>query len=420
MEIPTMLSFDDLRDQKAGTRWLPDTLLRGIYAYGFETPSAIQQKTILPIVQGQDIIAQAQSGMGKTGAFCIGTLARIDFEAPGIQAVILSPTRELARQNQDVLTALGQWMCPEDNWVTLIAGGTNVRAERDAIRANRNLRAIVGTPGRILDHLSRGVFHLNDARLLVIDEADQMLSQGFEEAMLSIFRYFSKDIQLCLFSATFPDDIIRLAQPLLRPEHITVRIAPKEVTLEAIDQFYVEIDADPHQSWEQKRLASDATKLDALMEIYSRLTISAAIIFVNSQRKAEWLQKALTAEKHSVGIIHGGLSKEEREQIMEQFRSCTTRVLVSSDILARGIDCQSVDFVFNFDMPSRDAAAETYIHRIGRSGRYGRQGTAISFLNSWDRQDLQLVEYLRAHHGANLRPLPEDFEKQIGAQRSQA
>eukprot|EP01002_Notosolenus_urceolatus_P014614 NODE_6281_length_640_cov_20.187817_g5348_i0.p1 GENE.NODE_6281_length_640_cov_20.187817_g5348_i0~~NODE_6281_length_640_cov_20.187817_g5348_i0.p1 ORF type:complete len:187 (+),score=35.02 NODE_6281_length_640_cov_20.187817_g5348_i0:59-562(+) len=162
---------------------------------------------------------------------------------------------------------------------------------------------------------------------------------------------------------------------------------------------------------------ADINKFDALLDIYSRLSISAAIIFVNSQKKAEWLQKSLQEHKHSVGLIHGGLSKPERETIMEQFRSCCTRVLVSSNVLARGIDCQSVDFVFNFDFPFGERAVETYIHRIGRCGRYGRQGTAISFVNAWDPAEMRLVEYVKSHHGADLQLLPEDFEKRFKARQ---
>jgi len=360
-EYPTVQSFDDLD--------IREELLRGIYSYGFEVPSAIQQRAISPIIDGRDTIGQAQAGTGKTGAFAIGALERVNYNKRACQVLIMSPTRELACQTHRVVLALGDYLGARAH---LCVGGTDTQNDMRKLREGQQV--VVGTPGRIDDMIRRRCFGTEDLQVLVLDEADEMLS-GFKDQVHRIFKSLPSDIQVCLFSATLPSEILELTEKFMR-DPVRVLVKKEELTLEGIRQFYVGIEK---EDW----------KIDVLGDLYESLTISQAIIYCNSQRKVDYLKAEMEKRDFTVSTIHAGLEYNERALVMKQFRNGASRVLISTDLLARGIDVQQVNLVINYDLPFE---VDNYLHRIGRSGRYGRKGTAISFVTNRDMRSMKEIE----------------------------
>lgn len=349
---------------------LPEELLRGIYAYGFEKPSAIQQRAIKPTMLGRDLIAQAQSGTGKTATFAIGTLSTLDNKVRECQSLILAPTRELAQQIQKVVVALGDYM---DVIVHACVGGTAVR---DDIRTLQDgVHIVVGTPGRVFDMINRRALRLDSIRQFFLDEADEMLSRGFKDQIYDIFKFLPESVQVCLFSATMPLDVLEVTQRFMR-EPVRILVKKDELTLEGIKQFYIAVE---REEW----------KLETLCDLYETLTITQAIIYCNTRRKVDWLQEEMQKRDFTVSCMHGDMDQRERDIIMREFRSGSSRVLITTDLLARGIDVQQVSLVINFDLPTN---RENYIHRIGRSGRFGRKGVAINFLTEGDVRYLRDIE----------------------------
>mmetsp|Transcript_20733 Transcript_20733/g.42657 ORF Transcript_20733/g.42657 Transcript_20733/m.42657 type:complete len:412 (-) Transcript_20733:1221-2456(-) len=349
---------------------LPEALLRGIYSYGFEKPSAIQQRAIRPAISGRDLIAQAQSGTGKTATFAIGCLAVVDQTVKECQALILAPTRELACQIQKVVLALGDYM---DIKVHACVGGTAVR---DDIRTlQQGVHVVVGTPGRVNDMITRRALRLENMKQFFLDEADEMLSRGFKEQIYDIFKFLPEQVQVCLFSATMPLDVLEVTDRFMR-EPIRILVKKDELTLEGIKQFYIAVD---REEW----------KLETLCDLYETLTITQAIIYCNTRRKVDWLQEEMQKRDFTVSCMHGDMDQRERDIIMREFRTGSSRVLITTDLLARGIDVQQVSLVINFDLPTN---RENYIHRIGRSGRFGRKGVAINFLTEGDVRYLRDIE----------------------------
>jgi len=349
---------------------LPDELLRGIYSYGFEKPSAIQQRACKPTMLGKDLIAQAQSGTGKTATFAIGTLAKVDPKQRDCQSLILAPTRELAQQIQKVVLALGDYM---DIQVHACVGGTAVR---DDIRTlQQGVHVVVGTPGRVYDMINRRALRLDHIRQFFLDEADEMLSRGFKDQIYDIFKFLPESVQVCLFSATMPLEVLEVTERFMR-EPVRILVKKDELTLEGIKQFYIAVE---HEEW----------KLDTLCDLYETLTITQAIIYCNTRRKVDWLQEEMQKKDFTVSCMHGDMDQRERDIIMREFRTGSSRVLITTDLLARGIDVQQVSLVINFDLPTN---RENYIHRIGRSGRFGRKGVAINFLTEGDVRYLRDIE----------------------------
>jgi len=349
---------------------LREELLRGIYAYGFEKPSAIQQRGIQPILLKHDTIAQAQSGTGKTATFAISSLQKVDLTNKACQVLILSPTRELAVQTGKVITALGDYM---DIIIHGCVGGTAVR---DDIRALEDgVHIVVGTPGRVYDMISRRALRLDDVCLFVLDEADEMLSRGFKDQIYEVFRYLPEKVQVALFSATMPLGVLEVTTRFMR-DPIRILVKRDELTLEGIKQFYIAVEK---EEW----------KLDTLCDLYETLTITQAIIYCNTRRKVDWLMEKMQQRDFTVSAMHGDMDQRERDLIMREFRSGSSRVLITTDLLARGIDVQQVSLVINYDLPTN---RENYIHRIGRSGRFGRKGVAINFLTEGDVRFLHDIE----------------------------
>jgi len=362
-------NWDEAIDSFDGME-IPEELLRGIYAYGFEKPSAIQQRAIKPTMLGRDLIAQAQSGTGKTATFAIGTLAKLDPKLRECQSLILAPTRELAQQIQKVVIALGDYM---DLQVHACVGGTAVRDDIRTLQAGVHI--VVGTPGRVYDMINRRALRLDSIRQFFLDEADEMLSRGFKDQIYDIFKFLPESVQVCLFSATMPLEVLEVTHRFMR-DPVRILVKKDELTLEGIKQFYIAVE---REEW----------KLDTLCDLYETLTITQAIIYCNTRRKVDWLQEHMQERDFTVSCMHGDMDQRERDIIMREFRSGSSRVLITTDLLARGIDVQQVSLVINFDLPTN---RENYIHRIGRSGRFGRKGVAINFLTEGDVRYLRDIE----------------------------
>jgi len=370
-------SFDELG--------IKDELLRGIYAYGFEKPSNIQNKAIPVINARKDIIAQSQSGTGKTGAFTIGLLNLVDESIKDTQAMIICPTHELVHQCYDVCENLTQYM---NISLMKIIGKTSIIECIDGLR--KNPQVVIGTPGRIFDMINRKELFTQNIRMFVCDEADEILSQGFKEIIYKIFQFLSKDTQICLFSATMPDDILELTDKFMNdPEKILVN--KEELTLEGITQFFIFL---KQYGW----------KYDVLLDLFDTINITQSIIYVNSKNTLNRLYQLLIEKEYPVSYIHGDLTSADRLKNMNDFKSGTTRVMLSTDLLARGIDIQQLSLVINFDIPIQK---ETYIHRIGRSGRYGRKGVAINFAT--EKEAIQLKD-IESFYNTKIEEMPQNIK----------
>lgn len=375
-ELEIFEKFDDMN--------LTEDLLRGIYGYGFERPSRIQQMAIVPFKDKRNIIAQAQSGTGKTGSFAVGILSRLDLKRNDCQAIILAPTHELAYQSAKVLMEIGQTMKIRSH---VCVGGTDWREDIKILK--KGVDVIIGTPGRVYDMLKRDAIQGDKVEMLILDEADIMLNrEGFKDIVHDIILELNKNIQIGLFSATMPPELHELAEKYLtQPLRITVR--NEELTLEGIRQFRIDLE--------------DHDKFETLCDLYKDFSITTSIIFCHSRRRAEILTQDLKDKDFAATAIHGSLTSEERHGIMNDFRAGKIRVLVSTDLLARGIDVQHVSIVINYDLPNK---IESYIHRIGRSGRFGRKGVAITFVTPSESDNIKELE---SFYNTQVEHLPRNF-----------
>lgn len=365
---------------------LNSQLMRGLYGYGFEKPSPIQQKSILSIIDGRDVIAQAQSGSGKTGAFATGALNRVRLDIKQPQALIIAPTRELANQIFDVVKELGAQMTGLN--VQLLIGGTSTDDDVADLKAN-GPQILVGCPGRVHDILRRQPAVGRGMQMLVLDEADEMLSAGFNEQIYNVFQLLNTNVQVCLFSATMPPELHSLSDKFMR-DPVRILVKSEMLTLEGISQFHV-------------ALETDHDKYATLKDLFTRISVSQCIIYCNSIRRVSDLTEAMINDGFPVCCIHSGMDKELRNKAYREFRSGQHRVLISSNVTARGIDIQQVSTVINFDMP-RDV--HTYLHRIGRSGRWGRKGSGVNFVT---RRDFRKLKEIESYYGTTIPELPANF-----------
>ena len=372
-------AWEDIQD-------LNPQLMRGIYGYGFEKPSPIQQKSILSIMDGRDVIAQAQSGSGKTGAFATGVLSRMRLEIKHPQALIIAPTRELAKQIHDVVKDLATQMTGLN--VQLLIGGTSTEDDIADLKAN-GPQVLIGCPGRVHDILRRQPAIGRGMQMLVLDEADEMLSAGFNEQIYNIFQQLNTNVQVCLFSATMPSELHSLSDKFMR-DPVRILVKSEMLTLEGISQFHV-------------ALETDQDKYATLKDLFTRISVSQCIIYCNSIRRVSDLAEAMMNDGFPVCCIHSGMEKEVRDKAYQEFRSGAHRVLISSNVTARGIDIQQVSTVINFDMP-RDV--HTYLHRIGRSGRWGRKGSGVNFVT---RRDFRKLKEIESYYGTTIPELPANF-----------
>jgi len=363
----------------------PD-LLRGIYAYGFENPSNIQQKSIMSIIHKRDVIAQAQSGTGKTGAFTVAALQSIDVTKAKTQVLILAPTRELAKQIYDVINGIGAMMTGLT--IRLLVGGTSTAEDAAELRKSAP-HIIVGCPGRVFDMIRRNNIQASHVHMLVLDEADEMLSAGFNDQIYNIFQYMPSDIQVVLFSATMPPELYTLTEKFMRSP-VNIQVKAEQLTLEGIQQHYVGLD-------------DDVQKYLTLKDLFKTISVSQCIIFCNSTKRVADLHEAMLFDGFPVCCIHSGMEKGERDKAYQEFKAGVHRVLISSNVTARGIDIQQVSTVINFDMPQD---VHIYLHRIGRSGRWGRKGVGINFVT---RRDMRIKKEIEAYYGTIITELPVNF-----------
>lgn len=397
---------DQVQELTQYTNWedmgLGDNLLRGIYAKGWDNPTYIQSMAIKPMMKGRDTLAQAQSGMGKTGAFTVGTLHHITDDAH-VQAIILSPTRELAYQTHLISCELSRVMVEKGTMTEpqLVTGGMKVRQMIYDLQ-NNDPAVIVATPGRLLHMIEKGYLDVSKCRTAVLDECDELLSRGFKEQIYEIFQYLSKDAQIGCFSATMPKEVVDLTKKFMRPNFAYVLKPAKELTLDGIKQFWVEVKEDQ--------------KADCLLDLFETLTISQSMIFINSKAKIDQVAEYLRQNDFAVGVIHAGLDKEARRLAMERFRKGLDRVMLCSDVVSRGVDIAGVSIVVNYDMPRAsqydNGWKDNYLHRIGRSGRHGKKGVSINFLTNED--DVWIQKQLEEHYGCEVEEMPNDVDKYLG------
>lgn len=362
-------------------------LLRGIYAYGFESPSPIQKKSILPILKGKDVIAQAQSGTGKTACFAISSIQLVDTTIQNTQAIIMSPTRELSSQIKNVVDALAINITIFKS--QLLVGGTYT--ENDIITLKQDApHIIIGCPGRIFDILRRRHINLELIKLLILDEADEMLSSGFKDQVYNIFDLLPNNIQKALFSASMPPTITELTSKFVT-NPIKIIVKSEQLTLEGIKQYFVSLE-------------NDIMKYETLKDLFSTFSVAQCIIYCNSVSRVSDLYEAMNNDGYPVCLIHSNLDKSTRQTNYDDFRRGKFRVLISSNVTARGIDIQQVSTVINFDIPK---CVHAYLHRIGRSGRWGRKGVAINFITRRDYKQLKDIEQF---YQTNISELPDDYK----------
>jgi translation initiation factor 4A len=368
---------------------LKSKLIQGIYNYGYEKPSAIQQKGVIPLIMKKDIIAQAQSGTGKTATFVIGSLQNLDSSGKFIKVLVLVPTRELAYQIQDVYKSIGCYMGVKTQVCT---GGSKLSMDLQLLKKNQP-HVLIGTPGRLLDLFTGYSNLISNLDFIIIDEADEMFSKGFKVQVFKIIKYIPKSSNIAFFSATLPKEVLKIIE-LFMTEPIRILVKKDELTLEGIKQFYIAVD---EEDW----------KLNVLCDLYKRIRIKQAIIYVNTRRKVEWLIDKLFQNGFNVSQLHGDMDQLKREHIMKNFRSGVIKVLITTDLLSRGIDVQQVSLVINYDLP---VSKESYIHRIGRSGRFGRKGLAINFLG---RLDVPVLREIEVYYSTCIEEMPADITEYL-------
>lgn len=360
---------------------MKDSLLRGIYAYGFEKPSAIQARAIEPILKRRDVIAQSQSGTGKTTIFCVGVLQLINHKSHETQALCLSPTRELAVQSRNVMLAFGDYM---NITAHACIGGKSIGEDLRVLQAGCQI--VSGTPGRVYDMIRRRALKTRNISVLVIDEADEMLGRGFKEQLYDIYRYLPPQTQVVLVSATMPVDVLQMTTKFMQ-DPVRILVKRDELTLEGIKQFFVAVEK---EEW----------KFDTLCDLYDILTITQAVIFCNTKLKVDWLTTKMREANFTVSSMHGDMPQNERDAIMSDFRGGKSRVLIGTDVWGRGLDVQQVSLVINYDLPN---SRELYIHRIGRSGRFGRKGVAINFVKN---DDIRILRDIEQFYGTQIDEMP--------------
>ena len=350
---------------------ISEPVLRALNDMGFEEPTPIQQEAIPVAMSGKDMIGQAQTGTGKTAAFGLPVLERVDGSNRHVQVVILSPTRELAIQVAEELNKMAQYT---DITALPIYGGQDINRQFRALKKNPQI--IVATPGRLMDHMDRGSIKFEDVKIVVLDEADEMLNMGFVDDINKILGAIPEDHQTLLFSATMPKAIRELAETYLT-EPTLIRMKPTQVTMDLIEQYYIEV--------------QDRQKFDVLCRLFDLQAPELAIIFTRTKRRVDEVTEALKKRGYMAEGIHGDLSQQKRDSVIRQFREGTIDILVATDVAARGLDISGVSHVYNYDLPQDP---ESYTHRVGRTGRAGKAGEAYTFVIPREIEHLHAIERL--------------------------
>lgn len=370
----TKLMFRDLG--------LSENVLKALDDMGFEEPSPIQERAIPLLLQGKDVIGQAQTGTGKTAAFGVPIVDRVDTKLRKVQALVLCPTRELAVQVAEEITKIGKYARAK---TIAIYGGQSIDRQIRSLRFGVDV--VIGTPGRIIDHLNRGTLDLSAVKMLVLDEADEMLDMGFVDDIESILKSLPTERQSLLFSATMPPEIKRLALRYMNePEHVSV--VPSQLTVPQIEQFFYEV--------------RPSFKTDALCRVLDMEDVERGICFCRTKKGVDELVETLQARGYLAEGIHGDMNQAQRNRVMARFKEGGVDLLVATDVAARGLDISDVTHVFNFDIPQDP---ESYVHRIGRTGRAGRAGTAMTFVTAREYPQLRLIERVTKTR-VQRRPVP--------------
>lgn len=374
-------TFEDLNLNKE--------LIEGLYLYGFKKPSSIQIKGIESISTGKDCILQSQSGTGKTATYILGILNRFDNNNK-LQGIVLTPTRELAEQVYNVAINISK----KTNFkICKCTGGTNIYKNKQELK-NANL--VIGTLGRVNHMIMEKKIPLYNLKILTLDEADDILSDGLDKKLESIFEKISDGIQVCFISATLSSNVFDVTKQVMH-DPIKVLLKKHEIAVDLISQFWLDVEREEY-------------KFDVLIELYNLISTSQAIIFCNTISKVKWLTENLDKNNFPITSIHGKMSQEERNEIVKEFRDGNTRLLLTTDLLARGIDIPQVNLVINYDIPQNK---ETYIHRIGRCGRFGKKGLSLTFVKTEDTIDVKCLNRMKNFYKINIKEMPDDIDKYI-------
>lgn len=379
---------------KFGELGLSKSLLRAVRQSGYEEATPIQAETIPMVLDGEDVIGQAQTGTGKTAAFGLPIIEHVDVDNSDIQAIIISPTRELAIQTQEELYRLGH---DKHVKVQVVYGGADIRRQIKALKKHPQI--LVGTPGRLRDHISRGTVDLSNVQTLVLDEADEMLNMGFLEDIEAIIKETPQERQTLLFSATMPPEIKRIGVQFMHDPK-TVRIKAKELTTDLVDQYYVK--------------AKDYEKFDIMTRLIDVQDPDLTIVFGRTKRRVDELSRGLVSRGYNAAGIHGDLSQDRRTKIMKKFKEGKLDILVATDVAARGLDISGVTHVYNYDIPSDP---DSYVHRIGRTGRAGHHGVSLTFVTPNEMDYLHEIEKLTRVRMLPLKPptAEEAFRGQVAS-----
>ncbi|HEX6898752.1 MAG TPA: DEAD/DEAH box helicase [Thermoanaerobaculia bacterium] len=371
---------------------ISEPILKAITEVGYEAPTPIQEKTIPALVAGRDLIGQAQTGTGKTAAFAIPMLEKIDVRSPEVQALVLAPTRELALQVAEAIHTYSRYLGRVG--VLPVYGGQPIQLQLK--RLDRGVQVVVGTPGRIMDHLRRGSLRLDAVRFVVLDEADEMLRMGFIEDVEWILAQAPAERQTALFSATVPREIRRIAERHLK-DPVAIEIEHKTLTVPAIQQRYLNV--------------SPQQKLDALARILETETTDAVLIFTRTRNAASEVAERLEARGYAAEAMHGDMNQAQRESVIRRLRSGQLEIVVATDVAARGLDVERISHVINYDIPSD---VEVYVHRIGRTGRAGRSGVAVLFISPRERRMMNEIE---RYTGQRIMPMRMPTQADVAARR---
>jgi superfamily II DNA/RNA helicase len=401
-EEEIMVSKEALDDEKhdfadmGGEQGLSEELLQGIFAFGYEKPARVQGLAIEQIIKGKEVLIQSHSGTGKTGAFVISALHKIDKNLKKPQVISLSPTHELAQQTLGVYKGIGANI-PEIEYSFTVGGTERGRNLRElGLNSTENVaQLVVATPGRLLDIITLNKSLFDNVKLLVVDECDELLAGTFQNELKNIIRGLPNGIQICLFSATLTKDVVALADLILK-NPIKILIKKEKMTLKGLSQTYVEV-------------RREEEKIDILKDMLASLQIQQFIVYVNSKNKSEALQQELERENYAVMVINGSQSKLERAEIIRKFKKGGAKCLISTDLLSRGIEFQSLSLVINYEMPQQDKI-QNYIHRIGRTARFGKKGVSINLITKYEKE---IQNKISVTFKCPIKPLEEDFVKLI-------
>ncbi len=367
---------------------LNQNLLKGVYLHGFTQPSKIQIKGISSINTGKDCILQSQSGTGKTATYLLGILNRLEPTEKSCQGIIITPTRELATQVFDVATDLAKYT---EYKISKCTGGTDINLNRNELKS---ASVVIGTIGRIFHMINEKKINIHKLQFIVLDEADEILSDGISDKLQEIFDKAPNGIQVILISATMSINVFNASKKFMH-EPIKVLLKNNEVIVDLISQFYLDVE-------------TEELKFDTLLDLYNLVSTSQAIIFCNTIRKVEWLEQNLKQNNFPITVIHSNMTQVERDNVVKDFRDGKTRLLLTTDLLSRGIDIPQVNMVINYDLPPNK---ETYVHRIGRCGRFDKKGVAITMVKMTDPTDVKTFNKMKVFYKMDIKEMPESIEK---------